>query len=72
MCLFWNKLYVRRAVKKFPEFLDIDTLAHHQFVPPGAVLLVTSTCEFCRGCAMRLRGSGETSGRDSGAVTASR
>jgi hypothetical protein len=30
-----RKKNIQRAVKKFPEFFDIDDVEHHEFVPPG-------------------------------------
>jgi hypothetical protein len=52
---------IRAAVKKYPEFFDIDSLVHREFKLAGHFYL-----KFCRGCAMQIRGSGATSGRGSG------
>jgi hypothetical protein len=30
-----SNIHRRGAVKKFPEFSDIEGLMHHEFVPPG-------------------------------------
>jgi hypothetical protein len=30
-----RKKNIQRAVKKFPEFFDIDNVVHLEFVPPG-------------------------------------
>jgi hypothetical protein len=38
------------AVKKFPEFFDIDGLVHHEFVSPGQSV----TCNFCVQVLQRL------------------
>lgn len=59
---------IRWAVKKFPELpcrqRMRDKIAHG-LLWWDRVLLVTSMCKFCRGCAMQFRRSGTTSGRDS-------
>jgi hypothetical protein len=50
--LYVSLLVLRGTAKTFPEFSDVNGLAHLL----DGVLLVTSTCKFCRG-------SGATSGR---------
>jgi hypothetical protein len=34
-CIVPAVLHLRGTTKKFPEFFDIDGLAHLEFVPPG-------------------------------------
>jgi hypothetical protein len=60
--LFYANTGIRGAVKKFPKFFDIDDLVHRES-RLDRVLLVISTCKFCRGCAMQFGGSGVTIGR---------
>jgi hypothetical protein len=42
---------VRRAVKTFPEFVDIDVLMHYEFVPPVQIV----SGHFCMQVLQRLR-----------------
>jgi hypothetical protein len=37
---------ITRAVKKFPEFFDLDDLVYHEFVPPEQMLLVFLPASF--------------------------
>jgi hypothetical protein len=55
----WDK--IRGAVKKFPEFYDIDGLVHHEFVPPGQSV----TGHFCLQVSQRKRRDKWQAGRDS-------
>jgi hypothetical protein len=52
------------AVKKFPEFFDIDSLVITSLCRLDWMLQVISTCKTCKGWAMQCGGRGVTCGRD--------
>ena len=55
----------KEKVMRF-AFSDIDGVVHHDFVRLDRLLMVISTCKFCRGSAMQFGGNGAAIGRESG------